>query len=128
MMGTCKGWFAAIEASPDLWPVFTVKLRSGIVGEQLSQLASLGSAVWHVRLQDHLMLSGSEPLLAPAVLLSLPRAVRVLEIGIPCGGPALEALLHCEQLRKLTITGLWDDNLGALCLSLPALRSLSRLI
>ena len=53
MMGTCKAWFQAIEARPDLWPVFTIKLGSTVGVQQLEQLASgLGRATWRVRLQE----------------------------------------------------------------------------
>lgn len=69
----------------------------------------------------------SQPLTAPAILLALPHTVRVLDIGIACGGTVLEALLHCRQLEQLLITGnaasvLWTGP-GANGL-LPKLRSL----
>lgn len=50
MMGTCKAWFEAIEAVPDLWPVFTIKLGSTVGVQQLEQLADLSRAAWRVRL------------------------------------------------------------------------------
>lgn len=48
----------------------------------------------------------------PVVLLSLPPAVRLLEIHVPCGGPVFEALQHCTGLREVAIFG---DATGILC-------------
>ena len=68
-----------------------------------------------------------QALVASAILLSLPPYVRVLNIGIPCGGPVLDALQHREQLQQLTITGnaagvLWNSRAAPAVL--PKLHSL----
>lgn len=57
-MGSCKAWFQVVEARPDLWPVFNVRMGKDMTTPELRRVAEAGAA-WRV----HVLQRAYSPLL-----------------------------------------------------------------